>query len=142
VTVRLGSLQSRADRFDDAMKTLEPVVKAQKDPEAQAELGYVKFRKEQYPEALRLLTAAAKAKPDLMIAQYYLGAALYQRGDLDGARKAYELADALAGSDSRPLEAWCELEKQQESPKLAEVKKRLEKRFGKEGVALAKKCAP
>ncbi len=142
VTVRLGRLLSQAARLDDAARVLEPVVKQQKDPEALAELGFVKFRKEQYPEALRLLTSAAKARPDSMVAHYYLGAALYQKGDVEGARKAYEQADALAGLDSRPLEAWCELEKQQESPRLDGVRKRLEQRFGKEGAALAKKCAP
>jgi len=133
-----GYWLSQNNRLDDAVDVLNQVLKKQWTAEAAAELGYVRFRKEQYPEALALLKRAAQAKPDLMVAHYYLGAALYQKGDVKGARAEYYEADKLAGADSRPLAALCELEAQQEAGALDEARKKVKERFPSDAALLAK----
>jgi len=139
---REGYWLSQLGRLDEANEVLTKALKKQSDPVMAAELGFVKFRKEQPDEAIRLLRGAVKDKPTLMQAHYYLGAVLYQKGDVKGARASYLEADKLAPTDSRPLSALCELEAQQKtSAELDEVKKRLRERFPQEADALLSKCA-
>jgi eukaryotic-like serine/threonine-protein kinase len=140
---RQGYWLSQSARLDDAAAVLSQVLKKQFDAEAAAELGFVKFRKEQPDEALKLLGRAVKEKPDLMVAHYYRAAVLYQKGDAKAARAEYLEADALAGADTRPLVALCELEAQQKTTtEFDDVKKRLRERFPTEADKLIAGCAP
>ncbi len=139
---RQGYWLSQTGRLDEASEVLTALLKKQYDAEAAAELGFVKFRKEQFDEAMKLLTKSVKEKPDLMISHYYLGAVRYRKGDVKGARAEYAEADKLAGPDSRALIAWCEVEAQQEGGgELEGVKKRLKERFPAEASALITRCS-
>ncbi len=140
---RQGHWLSQSGRLDEAADVLSQVLKKGFQAEAAAELGFVKFRKEQPDEALKLLARAVKEKPDLMEAHYYRGAVLYQKGDAKQARAEYLEADKLAGEDSRPLMALCELEVQQQTTaELDDVKKRLKERFPADADKLIASCAP
>jgi len=66
---------------------------------------------------------------------------LFQKNDLAGARAQYLAADGLAGTDSRPLTALCEMEQMQQTPELDAAKKKIRERFPKEAEALISKCA-
>ncbi|MBL8919889.1 MAG: protein kinase [Myxococcaceae bacterium] len=139
---RQGYWLSQSGRLDDAADVLGQALKKQFVPEAAAELAFVKLRKDQYGEALSLLAKALKEKPDLMVAHYYRAAVLYQKGDAKAARAAYLEADKLAGADSRPLVALCELEVQQQTTaELEDVKKRLKERFPADADKLIAGCA-
>jgi serine/threonine protein kinase/Flp pilus assembly protein TadD len=141
---RQGYWLSQAGQLDEAEVALSKAHKAKPDDAATtAELGFVKFRKSKPDEALKLLNAAVKEAPQLMEAQYYLGSVLVQKGDKDGARKAFNAADALAGTDWRPLVALCEMEALggESAPELAAVKKKLKERFPKEADSLISRCA-
>lgn len=143
VLSRQGYWLSQAGRLDEAAEVLGHVLKRQFSAEAAAELGFVKFRKEQPDEALKLLARAVKEKPDLMVAHYYRAAVLYQKGDAKQARAEYLEADKLAQDDSRPLIALCELEVQQQTTsELDEVKKRIRTRFPADADKLIAACAP
>lgn len=140
---RQGHWLSQSGRLDEAADVLSQVLKKGFQPEAAAELGFVKFRKEQPDEALKLLARAVKEKPDLMEGHYYRAAVLYQKGDAKQARAEYLEADKLAGDDSRPLVALCELEVQQQTTaELDDVKKRLKERFPADADKLIASCAP
>jgi len=139
---RQGYWLSQTGRLDEANEVLGSVLKKQYDADAAAELGFVKYRKEQFDEALKLLNRSVREKPDSMITHYYLATVLYRKGDLKTARAEYAEADKRAGSDTRPLIAWCELEAQQESTEgLEEVKRRIKERFPAEAVGMVAKCA-
>jgi serine/threonine protein kinase/Flp pilus assembly protein TadD len=139
---RQGYWLSQSGRLDDAAEVLGQALKKQFVPEAAAELAFVKFRKDQYNDALQLLAKVLKEKPDLMVAHYYRAAVLYQKGDPKAARAEYLEADKLAGSDFRPLVALCELEVQQQTTtELEDVKKRLKERFPAEADKLIAGCA-
>ena len=139
---RQGYWLSQTGRLDEANEVLGSVLKKQYDAEAAAELGFVKFRKEQFDEALKLLNRSVREKPDAMITHYYLATVLYRKGDLKTARSEYFEADRRAGSDTRPLIAWCELEAQQEAADgLGVVKQRIKERFPAEAAGLISKCA-
>jgi len=140
---RLGAWLSRVGRLDEADQVLSALLRRQFVPEAAAELGFAKFRKDQADEALNLLSRALKEAPGLMVAHYYRATVLYRKGDLKGARAGYLEADALAGEDPRPLVALCELEQQQQAPpRLDEVKQKLKARFPAQAGALIAGCAP
>ena len=139
---RQGYWLSQTGRVDEAEVALSKALKAKYDPVTAAELGFVKYRKQKPDEALKLLTGAAKDAPQLMAPQYYLGSVLVLKNDKDGARKAFLAADALAGNDSRPLVALCELEALGgPGADLEGVKKKLKERFPKEADGLIAKCA-
>ena len=104
-------------------------------------LGFVKFRKDQKDEAIKLLRLAVKEKPDLLEGHYYLATVLFQKNDLAAARAEYLAADALAGTDSRPLTALCEMEQMQKTAELPAVQKKLRERFPKDADSLLSKCA-
>ena len=140
---RQGYWLSQSGRLDEAADVLAQVLKKQFSAEAAAELGFVKLRKSQHDEALKLLGRAVKEQPDLMVAHYYRASALYQKGDPKSARAEYLEADKLSGVDSRPLVALCELEAQQQTTtELDDVKKRLKERFPAEADKLIASCAP
>ncbi len=139
---RQGFWLSQGGKLDEAEAALSKAHKKNPtDAAATAELGFVKFRKDQKDEALKLLRQAAKEKPDLLEARYYLGAVLFAKNDLPGARAEYLAADALAGADTRPLSALCEMEQMQQTPELENARKKLKERFPKEADSLISKCA-
>jgi serine/threonine protein kinase/Flp pilus assembly protein TadD len=138
---RQGYWLSQAGRLDEAEAALNKASKKKASPETTAELGFVKYRQGKLDEALRLLRAAVKERPDLLEAQYYLGAVLYAKRDVAGARAAYLAADAVAGNDSRPLVGLCEMEQLEKSPELAAAQARLRERFPKDAEALLSRCA-
>ncbi len=143
ILVKQGVYLSQTNRLDEAADALQAVLKKGFNAEAAAELGFVKIRKEQAVEAVPLLKRAVQAQPDLMVAHYYLAAALYAKRDVKGARAEYLEADKLAGADTRPLLGLCEMEKQQEAAaELEGVKKRIKERFPQQAAALVSKCAP
>ena len=78
----------------------------------------MKYRKDQKDEAMRLLRSVVKEKPELLEGHYYLATVLFQKNDLTAARAEYLAADALAGSDTRPLLALCEMEQLQQTAEL------------------------
>ena len=138
---RQGYWLSQGGRLDDAEAALTKALKKKPDPATTAELGFVKFRKEQKEEALRLLRGVVKEKPELLEGHYYLASVLFQKNDLAAARAEYLAADALAGSDPRPLTALCEMEQMQQTPELESAKQRLRERFPKDAESLISKCA-
>lgn len=138
---RQGYWLSQSGRLDEAEVALTRANKKKSDPATTAELGFVKYRKEQKEEAIRLLRSVVKEKPELLEGHYYLATVLFQKNDLAAARAEYLAADALAGSDTRPLTALCEMEQMQQTSELAAVQKKLRERFPKEAEALLSKCA-
>ena len=90
---------------------------------------------------MRLLRSVVKEKPELLEGHYYLATVLFQKNDLLAARAEYLAADALAGSDTRPLLALCEMEQLQQTPELPAAQKKLRERFPKNADALLSKCA-
>ncbi len=138
---RQGYWLSQGGRLDEAEIALTRSSKKHPDPATTAELGFVKFRKDQKEEAIRLLRSVVRDKPDLLQGHYYLATVLFQKNDLTAARAEYLAADALAGSDSRPLTALCEMEQMQQTSELPAVKKKIRERFPKEADTLLSKCA-
>ncbi|MEW5740227.1 MAG: protein kinase [Myxococcota bacterium] len=144
---RQGYWYSQGGRLDEAELALGKALKAMNatgkpDPATLAEMGFVKYRKSKPDEALRLLKSAVSADPKLMVAHYYLGAVLVQKGDLPAAREAYKAADALAGDDARPLTALCELEAMAgPDNQLEAAKKKLKERFPKDAEAIITRCS-
>ncbi|MDP2275962.1 MAG: protein kinase [Archangium sp.] len=138
---RQGYWLSQSGRLDEAEVALTKANKKRSDWLTTAELGFVKYRKEQKEEAMRLLRSVVKEKPDLLEGHYYLATVLFQKNDLTAARAEYLAADALAGTDTRPLTALCEMEQMQQTSELAAVQKKIRERFPKEAEALLVKCA-
>jgi Flp pilus assembly protein TadD len=138
---RQGYWLSQAGRLDEAEVALSKANRKRPDPATTAELGFVKFRKDHKEEAIRLLRSVVRDKPDLLEGHYYLATVLFQKNDLAAARAEYLAADALAGTDSRPLTALCEMEQMQNTSELPAVQKKLRERFPKDAEALLSKCA-
>ncbi len=138
---RQGYWLSQGGRLDEAEAALTKANKKRADPATTAELGFVKYRKDQKDEAMRLLRSVVKEKPDLLEGHYYLATVLFQKNDLVAARAEYLAADALAGADTRPLLALCEMEQLQQTAELAAAQKKLRERFPKDADALLSKCA-
>lgn len=138
---RQGYWLSQSGRLDEAETALTKAGKKRPDAATMAELGFVKFRKEQPGEALRILRAVVKEKPELLEGHYYLAAVHFQRNELAAARAEYLAADALAGSDSRPLMALCQMEQMQQTSGLEAARKKIRERFPTEADALLSKCA-
>lgn len=139
---RQGYWLSQLGHLEEADDVLTRALRRQTDAAVAAELGFVKFRRGEPDEALRLLRQAVRERPQLLEGHYYLGAVLYQKGEVRGARAEYLEADELAGSDPRPLAALCEMEAQQrqEGP-LEAVRRRIRERFPAEAEAMLARCA-
>ena len=74
------SLADRAIRLDEARQLItKALALAPNDPYIQDSLGWVAFRQGQHQEALQILQAAYKAKPDAEIAAH-LGEVLWVTG--------------------------------------------------------------
>lgn len=139
---RQGYWLSQSGKLDEAEAALTRASKKKNDPATTAELGFVKYRKEQFDDALRILRAVVKEKPDLFEGHYYLAPVLFRKKDLAGARAEYLAADALAPTDSRALVGLCEVEQMSQSTEeLEAAKKRLRERFPKDAEGLLARCA-
>jgi Flp pilus assembly protein TadD len=138
---RQGYWLSQAGKLDEAEAALQKSVKKKADPATSAELGFVKYRKEQFDDALRILRGVVKEKPDLFEGHYYLAPVLFRKKDVAGARAEYLAADQLAPTDSRALVSLCEMEQLADSTSdLDAVKARIKERFPKEADKLIARC--
>jgi eukaryotic-like serine/threonine-protein kinase len=137
---RQGYWLSQSGRLDEASAALEKGLALRFDARAAAELGFVRFREQRFPDALKLLQKAVKADPNCMEARYYLASSLYQKGDIDKARAQYAKATLLAPDDERPWLAWCQMETQQKTTKIDAVKKDIQARFKAGAPALIARC--
>jgi eukaryotic-like serine/threonine-protein kinase len=137
---RQGYWLSQIGRLDEAEAALTKASKKRPEPATVAELGFVKLRKDQREEALKLLRGVVKEKPDLLEGHYYLATVLVAKNDLGAARTEYLTADALAGADWRPLLALCQMEQLRHTAELEAAKKKLKERFPQEADALLAQC--
>jgi serine/threonine protein kinase/Flp pilus assembly protein TadD len=137
---RVGYWQSQSGQVDEALLTLTQVLRKQFDATSAAELGFVRFRKNDVRGAENLLQDVIKKEPSSEAAHYYLGAVLYARNDVKGATEQYLEADKLAPSDSRPLAALCEMQARAGSAEVEETKKQLAKRFPEQSKELLGRC--
>ena len=143
VALRRGELLSQMGRLDEAALVLNGILKKRFHPGAAAELGFVRLRQNQPPEAVRLLKAALAKDPQLAKAYYYLGATFAAEGDAAGAERAYKEADRLDPADARPMAALCLA--QARAGKTAErdaIQKDLATRFPQQAPHLIAECQP
>jgi tetratricopeptide (TPR) repeat protein len=85
--VHLASLYDRVNRFADAIKLLQPLVKADsKDPEALTILGFAYAGSGKPKEGIPLLLAAKALQPDNWRIDLALGTAQRETGDFDAAQ--------------------------------------------------------
>lgn len=139
---RQGYWLSQSGRLDEAEAALTRASRKKSDAATTAELGFVKYRKEQFDEALRILRGVVKEQPELFEGHYYLAPVLFRKKDVAGARAEYLAADALAPTDSRALVGLCQLEQMTQSPTgLEAAKAKLRERFPKDADALLSQCA-
>lgn len=138
---RQGYWLSQTGKLDEAESLLTQVSRKGAPPQATAELGFVKFRKGQRDEALRILRNVVKENPTLFEGHYYLAAVWFQKGDAVQARAEYETASAINPADPRPLVAQCEMEAMLRSEHLEAVRRDIKKRFPKDAATLLSKCS-
>lgn len=139
---RQGYWLSQSGKLDEAEAALTRASRKKNDPIINAELGFVKYRKEQFDDALRILRGVVKEKPDLFEGHYYLAPVLFRKKDVAGARAEYLAADALAPTDSRALVGLCQLEQMAENTaELDAAKAKLKERFPKDAEGLLAQCA-
>jgi len=67
-------------------------------PEAKDTLGWIRVRREEYGDALPLLSAIVEARPDNPLYRYHLGYAYWKTGAISRARE--QIGRALASKDS------------------------------------------
>lgn len=139
---RQGYWLSQSGKLDEAEAALTRASRKKNDPVINAELGFVKYRKEQFDEALRILRGVVKEKPELFEGHYYLAPVLFRKKDVAGARAEYLAADALSPTDSRALVGLCQLEQMAgNATELEAAKVKLKERFAKDADALLSQCA-
>jgi serine/threonine protein kinase/tetratricopeptide (TPR) repeat protein len=137
---RTGVILSRLGVLAEAGAALTTALTRKFDPLWAAELGYVRLRQEQMPEAAQLLRRALRKEPALFEGHYYLGALLVKQQDVKGAEKSYREAARLRPTDPRPLVSLCALlidSGQTESA--LEVQRTLQEQYSKEA---AQACRP
>jgi tetratricopeptide (TPR) repeat protein len=137
---RVGYWQSQSGQVDEALLTLTQVLRKQFDATSAAELGFVRFRKNDVRGAEKELQDVIKKEPSSEAAHYYLGAVLYARNDVKGATEQYLEADKLAPNDSRPLAALCEMQARAGAAEVEDTKKQLGKRFPEQAKDLLARC--
>jgi serine/threonine protein kinase/Flp pilus assembly protein TadD len=143
LTARRGYLLSQSGRLDEASDTLSQLLAKRFDPDAAAELAFVRFRQNQLPEATALLKRALKESPRLAKGHYYLGAVLYRGGDIKAAEKEYRDADEMARDDPRALLSLCQVQQASGEGKDAEeTRKLIAQRFPKDAADLTVQCKP
>jgi Flp pilus assembly protein TadD len=137
---RTGVILSRLGVLDGAAPALTTALSRKFDPLWAAELGYVRLRQEQMPEAGALLRRALRKDPGLFEGHYYLGALLVKQRDVKGAERSYREAARLRPTDARPLVSLCALliDSGQTDDALA-VQRTLQEQYSKEA---AQACRP
>jgi eukaryotic-like serine/threonine-protein kinase len=106
---RTGVILSRLGVLEGAGNALTTALTRRFEPLWAAELGYVRLRQEQMPEAGLLLRRALRKDAALFEGHYYLGALLVKQRDVKGAEKSYREAARLRPTDPRPLVSLCAL---------------------------------
>ena len=137
---RRGVILSRLGVLAEAGTALTTALGRKFDPLWAAELGYVRLRQEQMPEAGTLLRKALRKEPALFEGHYYLGALLVKQQDAKGAERSYREAARLRPTDPRPLVSLCALliDSGRSEDALA-VQRTLQEQFSKE---VAQACRP
>jgi Flp pilus assembly protein TadD len=139
---RRAYLLSQAGQLDEASDALALVLQKRFDADTAAELGFVRLRQKNLPDAVSLIRRALKKEPRFARAHYYLGLALYAQGDLTEAERAYREADQLGPEDPRALSALCEVYAQSaRGAEIKEVQKLLATRFPRDAAALQARCS-
>jgi tetratricopeptide (TPR) repeat protein len=105
LVVRRADLLVRLGRLEEAGRITAQALEQGFTPRIAAERAFVTLQLGQRREAVALLKRVLRAEPKLAAAHYYLGAALGQQGDLDGAEREYRAADALDPDDLRAAQA-------------------------------------
>src|SRR5262249_12909863 len=143
LAARRGYLLSQSSRLDEAAEVLSAVLQKKFDPDAAAELSFVRLRQNDSAEALALLRRALKRDPKLAKAHYYMGMVLYQQGDPKGAERSYREADELSPEDPKALCALCELHARSGHPnEVREIKQLIASRFPRDASALQARRSP
>jgi tetratricopeptide (TPR) repeat protein len=143
LAARRGYLLSQLGRLDEASEALGQLLAKRFDPDAAAELGFVRYRQNQLPEATKLLQRVLKENPKLAKAHYYMGAVLYRQGDAKAAEREYREADELAPEDPRALVSLCEVQLGAgQTEKAEETRKQMDGRFPKQSAELRAQCKP
>jgi tetratricopeptide (TPR) repeat protein len=79
--------------LDQAMQLAQTAIrKRPEDPHVNDTMGWIYYRKSMFPAAIRHLETSVARDPANPAAQYHLGMALYQSGELDRAKKALQRA--------------------------------------------------
>jgi tetratricopeptide (TPR) repeat protein len=79
--------------LDQALQLAQTAIrKLPEDPHVNDTIGWIYYRKSMFSPAIRHLEASVARDPANPVAQYHLGMALYQNGDLEKAKKALERA--------------------------------------------------
>jgi serine/threonine protein kinase/Flp pilus assembly protein TadD len=142
LTARRGYLLSQSGRLDEAAEVLSNVLLKKFDPDAAAELSFVRLRQNDTAEALALLKRALKKEPRLAKAHYYMGMILSRQGDLKGAERSYREADELSPNDPKALGALCELHSRSgHANEVREIRQLIATRFPRDS-ALQTRCSP
>ena len=143
LTARRGYLLSQSGRLDEASDTLGQLLAKRFDPDAAAELAFVRYRQNQLPEATSLLKKALKESPRLAKAHYYLGAVLYRAGEIKAAEKEYRDADEMGQDDPRALLALCQVQQGSGEAQDADATRKLiSQRFPRDAADLTAQCKP
>ena len=143
LAARRGYLLSQSGRLDEAGEVLSAVLQKKFDPDAAAELSFVRLRQNDSSEALALLKRALKREPKLAKAHYYMGMILYQQGDPKGAERSYREADELSPEDPKALCALCEMHARSgNADEVRQIKQLIASRFPREAPALQARCSP
>jgi len=105
LVVRRADLLVRLGRLDEAARITAAALESGFSPQIAAERAFVDLQLGRGRDAITLLRRVLRADEKLAAAHYYLGAALGQQGDQDGAEREYHQADALDPDDPRALQA-------------------------------------
>jgi tetratricopeptide (TPR) repeat protein len=141
VAFRRGYLLSQLGELSEAEKTLSALLQKHFDPEAAAELGFVRFRQGHSQEALSLLRKALARGASVQNGEYYLGAVLFSMGDASAAEHAYREADRQNPKDARPMLSLCELQlKTQRADDARKTAQELARRFPDQVARIGAAC--
>jgi Flp pilus assembly protein TadD len=89
IAYMLGTALMREKRDDEGQRVLEPIFRRGDSAEARLLFGTAKMNNADFPGAVADLQKAAELNPKLPAVHAYLGRALSETGDSDGAAKAF-----------------------------------------------------
>jgi tetratricopeptide (TPR) repeat protein len=93
-----------AERFNEIEPAVTAALKARElqpsDPDTADTLGWIHFRKGEYPQALNLLREAAGGRPNVAEVVYHLARAEYVMGLEDAARASFKKVISLKGAST------------------------------------------